>query len=136
VGLKLSVAVSYDFVRSNRGMSGYGYAQGSDPEERLLIPKHHGIDIGNLRTGEVRTLYTVAELIEFESEPSMAGAFIGSRIANFRRTDDVLCSSIGGVNPTVGTERGCSPVTPTAPICTCYRPWAWSRMWHGVMIKT
>lgn len=69
-----SLAVSYDFVRANRGMPGYGYAQGSDPEERLLIPKHHGIEIGNLRTEEARTLYTLAELVEFESEPSMSGA--------------------------------------------------------------
>ena len=70
-----SLAISYDFVRSNCGMSGYGYAQGSDPEEDRLIPQRHGIAIGDLRTSELRTLYTLADLVKIEPDLSMEGSF-------------------------------------------------------------
>ena len=66
-----SLAVSYDFVRSNHAMSGYGYPQGSDPEEDRCIPEYHGIAIGDLRTSELRTLYTLAGLVKIEPDLSM-----------------------------------------------------------------
>ena len=67
-------ATSYSFVRSNR-MPGYGYAQGSDPEADRPIPDENGIAIGDLKANELRTLFTPADLVKLEPDPSMNGSF-------------------------------------------------------------
>jgi hypothetical protein len=69
------LVASYDFVRSNCGMSGYGYAQGCDPEEHRLVPEQHGLAIGDFGASKLRTLYTVADLVRVDWHGSMAGSF-------------------------------------------------------------
>ena len=68
-------AVSYDFVRSDRGMPGYGYPHGLDPEGGALSGKRTGIHLLNLETGEFRTICTLYDLAENKPLPSMDNAF-------------------------------------------------------------
>lgn len=68
-------ALSYDFVRSNRGMPGYGYANGSDPDSDKLIPSRRGLSVLDVSSGRVDLLYGVEHLARIEPEESMPGCF-------------------------------------------------------------
>ncbi|MCX6359916.1 MAG: hypothetical protein NT029_08925 [Armatimonadetes bacterium] len=67
-------AVSHDFVRSNRAMSGYGYANGADPEAASAVPAGHGVWAMRIRDGRCDLVYSVADLAAMDPEPTMRGA--------------------------------------------------------------
>ena len=97
-------ALSYDFARLRRGMPGYGYSNGSDPDYGVNIPGREGsgLKLIELKNSEVRELFTLADIAALEPEESMQGAFhyfthclfnpSGGRFAFFHRwlVDDNL----------------------------------------------
>ena len=72
-----SRALSYNFARLRRGMPGYGYAGGIDPDGDVLIPsrKGSGLKVIDLERGRSEELFTVADLAAIKPEASMEGAF-------------------------------------------------------------
>ncbi len=70
-------ALSYNFARLRRGMPGYGYAGGADPDRDVLIPfrKGSGLKLFDLKSGQGEELFTVADLAAIKPEASMEGAF-------------------------------------------------------------
>ena len=70
-----TVAVTYNFVRANQCLPGYGYGHGSDSERDRLIPERHGIATADLGSGKSHTLYTVADLARIDPDRSMEGCF-------------------------------------------------------------
>ncbi len=72
-----TVAVSHSFARLRRCASGYGYANGADPDASLLLPadRRRGLSVLQLETGEGRDLFSVADIAAIQPEPSMQGAY-------------------------------------------------------------
>ncbi len=119
-------ALSYDFSRLRIGMPGYGYANGTDPDQNSNIPggKGSGLKLIDLTSGEAGFLFSVSDIAAMQPEATMEGAFhyfthclfnpSGSRFAFFHRwlIDDnkrytrMISSDLNGNNififPTAG----------------------------------
>jgi len=68
-------ALSYNFNRLARYAKGYGYENGVDEEENIKVPVKQGLSIINIETGEIKKLFTVAEIAAIEPDPEMDDAF-------------------------------------------------------------
>ena len=69
-------AVGYSFARVDACMPGYGYGYGYDIGDQEIddpAPKHNGIHLIDLDSGERRLLFSLADLADMRPEPSMKG---------------------------------------------------------------
>ncbi len=67
--------LSYNFARLSSSPHGYGYANGIDPEEGILIPSKSGLSLLDVNTGKIQLLFTVENIAKIQSEPSTNEAF-------------------------------------------------------------
>lgn len=72
-----NLALSYCFERLRKGMPGYGYANGIDPDVDVRIPsrKSGGLHIINVDTLDSSELFTIADIASINPDKSMDGAF-------------------------------------------------------------
>lgn len=70
-------AVCHEFARLRRCASGYGYATGQDPDERVAIPSDpaRGLSVADVPSGRLRHLFSVADIASIDPHPSMQGAY-------------------------------------------------------------
>ncbi|MEO8085930.1 MAG: hypothetical protein ABI763_03870 [Bacteroidota bacterium] len=68
-------ALSYNFNRLAKYAEGYGYENGIDEEEEVMVPTQQGLSIINIETREIKKLFTVAEIAAIDPDPAMDGAF-------------------------------------------------------------
>ena len=68
-------ALGYDFVRSNRGMPGYGYANGGDGDSCSLAGGESELWLIDLQTGSVRSLLTLKDIMEQFPDEAMEDCF-------------------------------------------------------------
>lgn len=70
-------ALSINFRRFERGLPGYGYVNGTDPDADLPLPSRRGSGLHVMQTGTQNTweLFTVADIAGVDPHPSMRGAF-------------------------------------------------------------
>lgn len=70
-------AVSYNFARLRRGMPGYGYANGIDPDNDSNIPDSEAssLKLINLKNESVKELFKVADIAAYKPEKTMERAF-------------------------------------------------------------
>jgi hypothetical protein len=68
-------ALSYNFNRLARYARGYGYENGTDEEELVKMPAKQGLSIIHIETGEIKKLFSVAEIAETDPDPAMENAF-------------------------------------------------------------
>lgn len=66
--------LSLNFSRLHRLRPGYGYVNFSDETKGQLAPREEGIWLIDMKTGETRLLFSVAEIASFETLDSMNGA--------------------------------------------------------------
>jgi len=72
-GLK---AVGYSFERVQKYMSGYGYIQrGDEPQLEHKRPERSGMYLFDLRTGDKRELFSIAEIASYKPEPDSEDAW-------------------------------------------------------------
>ena len=67
--------LSYDFSRLAVYAPGYGYENGKDEELKIKIPTKQGLSLVNIESGEIRKLFTVADIAGLQPEPAMVNAF-------------------------------------------------------------
>lgn len=67
--------LSYCFVRSNRGMSGYGYANGLDPNHSNLAPQNDGLYVVDIESGRSDLIISISDLKNTYPDKSMEGRF-------------------------------------------------------------
>jgi hypothetical protein len=70
-------AACHEFARLRRCASGYGYATGGDPDEGVLIPsdRARGLSVADIPSGQVRHLFSVADVASIAPHPTMRGAY-------------------------------------------------------------
>ncbi|CAN5479941.1 hypothetical protein BH11BAC1_BH11BAC1_18430 [soil metagenome] len=68
-------ALSYNFSRLATFAKGYGYENGVDEEIVVKIPDKQGLSLINIETGEIKKLFTVAEIAAIEPDVEMEDAF-------------------------------------------------------------
>jgi len=69
------VALSYNFNRLAVYAKGYGYENGKDEEENVMVPANQGLSIFNLNSGESRKLFSVADIAAMMPDQSMENSF-------------------------------------------------------------
>ena len=68
-----SLAVGFNFCRFESGLPGYGYVNGSDPDKGIPIPIRPGSGLYSvdIKNGEVRDFFSVADIAAIEPHPTM-----------------------------------------------------------------
>ncbi len=68
-----SLAVGFDFCRFESGLPGYGYVNGSDPDEGISIPSRleSGLYSIEIETGVIKQFFSVADITALEPHPTM-----------------------------------------------------------------
>jgi len=68
-------AVSHSFIRLQKSVPAYGYANGIDSSAENACPDNDGLYLINLKNGEIRLLFTVEELARYEPDDEMARCY-------------------------------------------------------------
>jgi len=73
VSLSGQKALSFNFKRFENGLPGYGCVNGIDPDADVLIPsrKGDGLHIIDIESGQIRELFTVADIASIRPHPTM-----------------------------------------------------------------
>lgn len=70
-------ALSYNFARLRKGMPGYGYFNGEDPDTNINIPdrKESGLKLIDLDSKDVQEIFTVSDIAAIDPKKTMGKAF-------------------------------------------------------------